>query len=154
MVFDANAAPISPRRVVESRIEVVFSPAVVWHCLIDPVLLDGWLGHVLTDGRVDSGFAIVWPLGDPHEADWFGTIDESEPLHRLAVRFDPCIRVEFGIAPGSPADPRSCTVIVRHEAFLTAPEERAVRAFWARRLHDLSELLHGRPVHWNRADIR
>ncbi|MBF4634316.1 SRPBCC domain-containing protein [Agreia pratensis] len=152
MVFDANAVPMAPRRVVESRIEVVFSPAVVWHCLVDPVLLDGWLGHVLTDGRVGSRFAVVWPLGEPHEADWFGTIDESEPLRRLTVRFDRCTRVEFDIAAVHPADPRSCAVIVRHEAFLTSPEERAVRAFWSDRLRDLSELLHGRPVDWDRAE--
>ncbi|KJC65486.1 hypothetical protein TZ00_01095 [Agreia bicolorata] len=150
MVFDANAAPMRPHRAVESQIGVPFSPSVVWHCLVDPVLLDGWLGHVLTDGSVGGRFAVVWPAGEPHEADWFGTIDESEPLQRLSVRFDSCVSVAFDITPDRPADPRSCAVSVWHEAFLTTPEERAVRAFWGDRLHDLSELLHGRPVDWNR----
>lgn len=150
MVFDANAAPMRPRRAVESQLLVPFPASVVWPCLVDPVLLDGWLGHVLTNGSVGGRFAIVWPLGEPHEADWFGTIDESEPLQRLSVDFDPYVRLSFDLAPASSVDPRSCTVSVVHDASLSASEARAVGAFWAERLDDLSELLRGRPVDWNR----
>ena len=155
MVFDASAAVLRPRRVVEQSVVLPFAQSIVWHCLIDPVLADGWLAHVMIDERVGGGYSIVWPTHEPHDADWFGTIDQIEPLRRLRVTFAPHTLLEFTLAERESATEvegeSSSLVRVRHESFLTAGEERSVRAFWRGRLLDLAQLLRGRPVEWNRS---
>ncbi|WP_374945413.1 SRPBCC domain-containing protein [Agreia sp.] len=148
MVLDAHAATLRPRRAVDSAIAVRFSPSLVWACLVDPVLIDGWLAHVLVDDAVGGRFAVVWPTGEPHVADWFGTIVEIEPSRRLVVSFAPHTRLVFEIEAGR-TDARSSLVRVRHESFLTAAEERALHAFWHERLDNLRELLRGRPVEFH-----
>jgi uncharacterized protein YndB with AHSA1/START domain len=150
MLFDAHAATLRPRRAVEAATRLRFAPSIVWQCLVDPVLAEGWLGQVLLSADAVGGrFAVVWPTGEPHEADWFGTISEIEPQRRLQVRFDPHTSVAFDLTNGG-AGAGSCSVRVRHESFLSAAEQREVAAFWNGRLEYLSELLHGRPVDWNR----
>jgi len=155
MVFDASAAALRPRRVVEQSVVLPFAPSIVWHCFVDPVLADGWLAHLLIEERVGGSYSVVWPTHEPHEADWFGTIEEIVPLRRLLVTFAPHTLLEFTLAAHGAAtdvagDPAS-VVRVRHESFLTAGEERAVRAFWQGRLVDLGHLLRGRPVEWHRS---
>ena len=155
MVFDASAAAPRPRRVVDQSVVLPFAPSIVWHCFVDPVLADGWLAHLLIDERVGGGYSVVWPTHEPHEADWFGTIEEIVPVGRLLVSFAPHTLLEFSVAAhdgalDSAGDSES-VVRVRHESFLTADEQRTVRAFWRVRLVDLGQLLRGRPVEWNRS---
>ena len=154
-MFDASAAALRPRRVVEQSVVLPFAPSIVWPCFVDPVLADGWLAHVLIEQRVGGGYSVVWPTHEPHEADWFGTIEEIVPLDRLLVTFAPHTLLEFTLAAhdavADAAGESACVVRVRHESFLTAAEQRAVHAFWRGRLVDLAQLLRGRPVEWNRS---
>lgn len=132
---------------------LAFAPSIAWHCFVDPVLADGWLAHLLIEQRVGGRYCVVWPTNEPHQADWFGTIEEIVPVQRLLVSFAPHTLLEFTVTAHDPASDAAgssaCVVRVRHESFLTADEERAVRAFWRGRLLDLSHLLRGRPVGWN-----
>lgn len=149
MAIDERAAALRPRRVVESSILLSHAPSLVWHCLIDPVLADGWLAHVLVDEVVGGRYAVVWPDGEPHEADWFGEIAVLDPQRRLLVAFPPHTDVEFALVADEAPDASAARLTVRHAAFLTVTESRAVQAFWNSRLGDLAELLRGRPVVWN-----
>lgn len=155
MVFDASAAALRPRRVVEQSIVVPFAPSIVWHCLVDPVLAEGWLARLLVDERVGGRYSVAWPTHEPHDADWRGTIEEIVPLRRLLVTFAPHTLLEFTLAThdmSAAAAAESASVVrVRHESFLTVGEQQTVREFWRGRLVDLAELLRGRPVEWNRS---
>ena len=148
MSIDGGAVPLRPQRVVHATVAVPFSASIVWHCLVDPELVDGWLGHALVDAVPEGRFAIVWPTGEPHAADWFGTITVLDEPRRLRLAFRPHTSIEFVVTPAA-APNRGSTITVSHESFFTAPEDRAVHEFWRVRLDYLVELLRGRPVDWS-----
>lgn len=157
MVFDSSAGALRPRRVVEQSVVLPFSPSIVWHCFVDPVLADGWLAHVLIEECEGGRYSIVWPTHEPHEADWFGTIEQIVPLRRLLLTFAPHTILEFTLAAHDAApettDESAIVMRVRHESFLTADEHSTVHAFWRGRLLDLGRLLRGRPVDWRRSPV-
>ncbi|CAD6000018.1 SRPBCC domain-containing protein [Agreia sp. COWG] len=152
MVNPFHAVPLRPRRSVSVERAVPFSPVIVWDALVDADLADGWLGHLIVEPVEGGRFALVWPTDEPHQADWFGTIEQMIPAERLAVAFAPHTLITFELRASLVSDRRGSQVAVLHESFLTSSEAEAVARFWSRRLDLLHSLLGGHPVVWRHGE--
>jgi uncharacterized protein YndB with AHSA1/START domain len=127
-------------------------PAVVWDALVDPVLLEGWLGAGISDAEVGGTFVLDWLDPHHHGAAVAGEIVLLEPRSQLLVR-----AMEYFLAmlvdelpSGSRGSSTRLTLSVRLPADRqTQPEQIA---HWRAHLEALEDLLRGHPVVWERWD--
>lgn len=131
----------------DSELERVYdvSPQIVWDALVDPVLIEGWLGR--SSAPIEAGGRVVIQWLDPHHDG--STVLEVVRADRpdvLEVRGDLAATLRLAAVPGGPRGTR--TRLRVGVAGLAAEG----RAHVAAHLEALADLLHGHPVEWERWD--
>lgn len=131
----------------ERRIEL--APLIVWDALVDPDLVEGWLGEATIDAAVGGRYIIDW-LPRTGRAPTEGVITELVARSRLAIETVDLGRILFELEPFAGGD-RGTGTIVR--VSMSPPVEPAfvarVRADWLTNLDQLGDLLRGHPVDWS-----
>ncbi|MCU1514812.1 MAG: hypothetical protein JWO10_1902 [Microbacteriaceae bacterium] len=129
--------------------EVDLAPIIVWDALIDPVLLEGWLGDVALEPSVDGAVGIRW-LDGSYPATTAGRVTAFEHRTRLHVVTDNRGSFAFELAAvpgGSRGDGTVLGLTVCELAGAAARGSAAIG--WALALDRLEELLRGHPVRWD-----
>lgn len=131
---------------------------IVWDAIADPVLVAGWLGEADIDA-VPGGRFVVRP-GAPVDRRPLqglrGSVSLVSAPAELVVESAPetgdeWSRIRFTLTdvPGGPRDRSTeLTITVSFDPPRARTEE--TRCAWLTHLDQLRELLHGRPVDWNR----
>jgi uncharacterized protein YndB with AHSA1/START domain len=127
-------------------------PALVWEALVDPVLVEGWLGAGFADPEVGGTYVLDWLDPHHHGAAVAGEIVLIEPRSQLLVR-----AMEYSIALlldelpyGTRGTSTRLTLSARLPDDNTSQRERV--AHWRTHLEALEDLLRGHPVVWGRWD--
>jgi uncharacterized protein YndB with AHSA1/START domain len=127
-------------------------PAVVWDALVDPVLLEGWLGAGIADPEVGGTFVLDWLDPHHHGAAVAGEVVLIEPGSQLLVR-----AMEYSLAMlldelpyGTRGSSTRLTLSARLPGDRFSGPERL--AHWRTHLEALEDLLRGHPVVWDRWD--
>ena len=128
-------------------------PAVVWDALIDPALLEGWLGAGSSDAEAGGTFVLDWLDPHHHGAAVAGEIVLLEPQSQLLIR-----AMEYSLAmlidelpSGTRGSSTRLTLSLRLPADRYSERERI--AHWRAHLEALEDLLRGHPVVWERWDV-
>jgi uncharacterized protein YndB with AHSA1/START domain len=131
---------------------------IVWDALVDPVLLSGWLGDADVDLREGGRFRLHPGAPDGRRPTGLrkGRIVAITPPEGLEIRSDvdaagvaSRLRFRLGDVPGGPRD-RSTALTVTLSSTTPLAHPAETRATWLTHLDLLRELLHGRPVDWDR----
>ncbi|PJJ72660.1 uncharacterized protein YndB with AHSA1/START domain [Diaminobutyricimonas aerilata] len=121
------------------------APAIVWDALVDPVLLEGWLGRVSAPLTAGAHVVIQW-LDPHHEGSTVTTVVHATTEHELELGGDIAVVLRLEATPGGPRGTRTRLRV----DVPGAPAEG--RAHAAAHLEALADLLHGHPVVWERWD--
>lgn len=110
---------------IERRIDLPRS--IVWHALVEPTLVEGWLDPV---ERLLSGTEVL-------------AVSEPGELRLLSPEFG---QVEFSLEslPGGTRNEQTRLIVT------VASGEEQLQARWELRLDQLENLLRGHPVDWSR----
>jgi uncharacterized protein YndB with AHSA1/START domain len=125
---------------------IALAPVIVWDALVDPDLLDGWLGEVRVDPSAGRVFSVIpGATGVPVSCELLA----SEPPGRLAVRAVDGRDFEFVLVEHRGGSRGTSTALrLRVRLDFDAAFAGGMRAAWEASLDRLIDLLRGRPTDW------
>lgn len=125
-----------------------FAPSIVWDALVDPELLNGWLG--------DSAHQPT--LGEPYEvrrlpasasSSYRGLVVRLDEFQAFVIEDDRGTSLSYRLTTQPGGNRGSVTTLeVQVAVPLEAGTARRVVADWLTSLDQLTDLLHGHPVDW------
>lgn len=130
--------------------EIDLPPAIVWDALVDPVLLEGWLGAVTTAAAEGDSFGVRW-LDGSEPSPTTGVIEVLERNSGMRFTtdnrgtFDVRLEEREGGSRGT-GTVLSLRVLVPVDRQFAGPLRSGLETV----LDRLEELLRGHPVDWAR----
>jgi hypothetical protein len=148
---------VAPRRVLRFEADYGVSPEVVWDALVDPVLVEGWLGRLVVDAAPEGEYTLVWPDAPPEKgaaSAWSGSIVVIAPPKGrapavLELDFPPHVGLRFQLDRIPSAVHGRTRLMLEYASFVDSAAVPGLERFWRRRLGSLAELLRGRPRDWS-----